>query len=144
MASKELIKQKFLKFADESDGEDREYYNRMADKCESIPVEEFDKISQGEARALVEGYKIKKTTKTRKATKKAYYALVAKCDRVTEKAIGFITGTNHLHGSGYREYVEWIADSLIIRQDDKKYIPAWIIAEKGLWDFVNKDDKITA
>jgi len=143
MASKELIKAKFLKFADESDGEDREYFLKMADKCELIPVEEFDKINQGDARNLVESYKIKKTIKTRKA-KKAYYALIAKCDRVTEKAIGFVTGTNHLHGSGYREYVEWIADSLIIRQDEKEYIPAWIIAEKGLWDFVNKKDKITA
>jgi len=119
MASKELIKAKFLKFADESDGEDREYFLKMADKCELIPVEEFDKINQGDARNLVESYKIKKTIKTRKA-KKAYYALIAKCDRVTEKAIGFVTGTNHLHGSG------------------------WIIAEKGLWDFVNKKDKITA
>jgi len=48
-----------------------------------------------------------------------------------------------MHGSRYIEYIAWVADSLIIEQDDKKYIPVWIVVEKGLWDFVNKDDKIT-
>ena len=128
-----------------SENEPEDYYYQFIAKCDIVPDEIFAGMeNRSDIRPTVIEYKIPKVKKPRKPSKKAYYALVAKCDRVTEKAIGFIIGTNHLHGSGYMEYVEWIADSLIIRQDDKKYIPAWIIAEKGLWDFVNKEDKITA
>jgi len=54
-----------------------------------------------------------------------------------------IISTSKISDFIYRLNVQLFYFSFII-DTIKNYIPAWIVSEKGLWDFVNKDDKITA
>ena len=128
-----------------SENEPEDYYYQFIAKCDIVPDEIFASMeNRSDIRPTVIEYKIPKVKKPRKPSKKAYYELIYSGDRFTEKATGFVVGNNGMHGSRYIEYIAWVADSLIIEQDNKKYIPVWIVSEKSLWDFVNKEDKITA
>jgi len=152
MDAKERAKQYFQKRIEKALSQDKEEdaedFQLMLNKCDNIPLEVFEDWEIKDSTPLyhaVNNYVPKKTRKkSSKPTKKAYYALIYSGDRFTEKATGFITGSNNMHGAKHMVYVEFVANSLIIEQDDKKYIPAWIVSDKGLWDFVNKEDKITA
>ena len=139
--TREDAKNYFIKL---SENEPEDYYFQFIAKCDIIPNKIFASMeNRSDIRPEVINFKIPKVKKPRKLSKKAYYALIYSGDRFTEKATGFITGSNNMHGARHMVYLEFVANSLIIEQDDKKYIPAWVVIEKGLWDFVNKDDKMT-
>ena len=129
----------------EEDIEAMQEYQRLLEKCDIIPNETFEIWENQGNNTLhsVNGYKIpKKSTKPRKTTQKVYYALGAPIDRITEKAVGIVTESNNLHGTAYKEYLTWIPNSQIIKQDNKIYISAWIVSENNIWDFINKKDSI--
>jgi len=71
-----------------------------------------------------------------------YYKLDIPIQEATEKAIGIVTGSNNLHGSNYREFIEWIPQSQCKTIEKDIYIPTWIISKNGLWDFVDKESKV--
>jgi hypothetical protein len=109
-------------------------YNQMGES-------DFDDCtSSGSVYHKIVGWAPKRKTVARKTQNQAYYA--ASIDRVTEKAYGFVTGSNNLHGNRYREYITWVAQSVCVDRDDKTYIPAWIISKDSLWDSIDKNDKI--
>jgi len=70
-----------------------------------------------------------------------YYKLI-QIDRVTEKAYGVVIGSNNMHGSNYKEFIEWIPASQIKEIDKNIYIPTWIIAKSNLWNSIDKESKI--
>ena len=146
LRAKQYFLNRIAKAQLEEDTEATEEYQRLLEKCDIIPNEIFEQWENTGANILhnVNGYKISKvkSTKPRKATQKVYYALGAAVDKLTEKAIGIITGSNNLHGTAYAEYLTWIPCSQIIEQDGKIYIPAWIVSENNIWDFINKKDSI--
>lgn len=109
-------------------------YNQMGEA-------EFDDcVSGGSVYHKINDWIPKRKLATRKPKNQAYYA--AEIDTVTEKAVGFVTGCNNLHGNNYREYITWVAQSICVDYDGKTYIPAWIVSKDGLWNSVDKNDKI--
>jgi len=72
-----------------------------------------------------------------------YYKLnLGDLQEVTEKAYGICTGSNNLHGSRHRLFLEWIPQSQCKKIEKDIYIPAWIVSTSGLWDFIDKESKV--
>jgi len=144
--AKQYFLNRIVKARIEEDTEATQEYQKLLEKCDIIPDTTFEIWENQGSNTLhnVNGYKIPKvkSTKSRKATQKVYYALGAPVDKRTEKAIGIVTGSNNLHGTAYAEYLTWIPCSQIIEHDGKIYIPAWIVSENNIWDFINKKDSI--
>lgn len=62
----------------------------------------------------------------------------------TEKAFGLDYATGNLTQYGtHKDILKWIPKSATIEQDNKIYVSYLTIQNNGLWDWVNKKNKIT-
>lgn len=62
----------------------------------------------------------------------------------TEKAFGFDYATGNLNQYGsHKDILKWIPKSMTIQQDNKIYASYLTIQNNGLWEYVNKNSKIT-
>ena len=62
----------------------------------------------------------------------------------TEKAYGFDYATGNLTQYGtHKDILKWIPKSMTIQQDNKIYVSYLTIQNNGLWEYVNKNSKIT-
>jgi hypothetical protein len=124
-----------------TDGED--WVQELIEKFNTVPENAYANCNDFlDLRIVINEYK-KPSNRKPSATKKvAYLELTTSIEYTSEKAIGFGNGNNGMHGSNYKEYIQWIPNSKIVEVDNKIFIPAWIVAKNNLWDVVNKENKI--
>jgi len=121
-----------------------EWVVELIQKFETLPEESYASCQDFyDLRVTIQTYRKPSARKTLTKRKTTYLELGVPISTATEKAIGFVTGTNNKHGSNYREFVQWVAKSQIIEQDDKTFIPAWIVSNEMIWHCVDKNSTIT-
>lgn len=120
-----------------------EFFQELLMKLPSLPEEAYEKCGTfQELRLVIETYKKPSTRKSSASKTNTYYELIVPVADATEKAIGVVTSENHKHGSNRREHIQWIPMSQIIEENEKFYIPTWIISKNMMWNVVNRNSKM--
>jgi hypothetical protein len=121
---------------------EEEEINRLRSKIDLMQESDFDGCKNaGMVYHTINCWIPKRKKAIHKPKNQAYYA-VDIIDKITDKAYGFVTATNNMHGKNYSEYITWVAQSICVVTNGKTYIPAWVALKEGLWKSVNKNDKI--
>jgi len=116
----------------------------LLQKFEQMTDNDFSECtSSGQVYHKIVGWSKPKAKRKPKAKPESQpYYKISIIDEVTDKAYGIVTGCNNLHGKNYRTFIQWIPQSQCKKIDKQIYIPAWMVATEGLWDFVEKESKI--
>lgn len=143
----EILRKRLITEIENDDEEWIEELNDLIEKIEGAPIQHIEEtyaeeINLNEIRLYVGLNRHKPKRKRKKSSTTTYYKFIGTFDEVTEKAFGIITGTNEMHGVAYRVYYEWIPFSQVVKENDKTYIPAWLINTKGIQKMIDWDDKM--